>query len=79
MGRWELWGTDCEWSFFSEDNDAARQMAVRDGHELLWEVDAPSRNAAHQARNDYFGWGKYEPMLRADGTPYPEDEADDIG
>jgi hypothetical protein len=23
------------------------------------------------------GWGEYKPMLRDDGTPYPEDEDDD--
>jgi hypothetical protein len=22
------------------------------------------------------GWGEYQPMLREDGTPYPEDERD---
>jgi hypothetical protein len=63
--------------FFSEENDQARQMSIEDGAELEWQVVAPSANEASQALYDYRGWGEYKPMLRDDGTPYPEDEDDD--
>ncbi len=60
--------------FFPEENDQARQMSIEDGAELEWEVTAPSANAASQALYDYRGSGEYKPMLRPDGTPFPEDE-----
>lgn len=50
---------------------------------LLHTFEASSWNDAHRKRNELMGWGPYRPMLRADGTPYPEDEApfpeDDLG
>jgi hypothetical protein len=45
-----------------------------DDHELIWTVEAGSRNEAMQLYYDYMGWGRYQPMLRPNGTPYPEDE-----
>ena len=65
-------------SFFPEENAQARELAVRDGQKLVWEVIAPSKNAAMRAMHDHMGWGEYTPSLQADGTPYPEDEDDDL-
>jgi hypothetical protein len=72
--RWELWSSEDEQVFFPEDNDQARRMAEEDGMTLEWEVTAKGWNAAAQAMYDYRGWGEYKPMLRSDGTPYPEDD-----
>lgn len=45
--------------------------------ELVWTVEAASSNDAHRLYHEYMGWDPYQPMLREDGTPYPEDEATD--
>ena len=77
MRRWELWSDENGQSFFPEDNDQARTMALEDGLKLEWETTAKGTNSAMQAMYDYRGWGTWERMLRDDGTPYPEDEDDD--
>jgi hypothetical protein len=79
--RWELWsGTDDDGadsdSFFREDNDKARRMAIAEGLTLVWSTFAEGSNDAMRALHVYMGWEEYKPMLRDDGTPYPEDEAD---
>jgi hypothetical protein len=53
-------------------------MAESAGATLIWEIDAPSSNAAMRALYEHLGYGPYQPMLRPDGTPYPEDEDDEI-
>ena len=77
MRRWELWESETGQSFFPEDNHQARRMAQEDGEVLVWEVVANSTNEAMRAMYAYRGWGEFRPMLREDGTPYPEDEDDD--
>jgi hypothetical protein len=52
-------------------------MAIEDGLTLVWEIVAKGSNPAHRALYEYLGWGEYQPMLRDDGVPYPEDEDDD--
>ena len=44
----------------------------------MWETVASSTNEAMRARNEYLGFEPYQPMLREDGTPYPEDEDDEL-
>jgi hypothetical protein len=75
--RWELWSGDDGHTFFPEENERERQMAQADGYVLTWETMAQSMNCAHRALYAYLGWGEFKPMLRPDGTPYPEDEDDD--
>jgi hypothetical protein len=82
MRRWELWekvepnGVHAT-SFFPEDNEQARRMARENGMVFVWEVRAKGINDAMRAEYEYRGLGEYCPMLREDGTPYPEDEDDD--
>jgi hypothetical protein len=64
-------------SFFPADNEQLRQMATNEGLALVWSTMATSYNDAHRALHVYMGWEPYKPMLRLDGTPYPEDEDDD--
>jgi hypothetical protein len=78
VARWQLWQSEdrTELSFFPASNTQARQIAEADGDHLVWEVDAIGWNAAMAARNEHLGWEPYRPMLRPDGTCYPEDESD---
>jgi hypothetical protein len=81
MRLWELWrgddGEGVEFTFFDDSRDDVRNDVAGRGHVKVWEVRAKGRNAAHQARNDHLGWGRYSPMLGPDGSPFPEDEDDD--
>jgi hypothetical protein len=74
--RWELWVGEDGHAFFPEENDQARRMARQEGYVLSWETTAKSTNDAHRALYAHLGWGDFKPMLRPDGTPYPEDEDD---
>jgi hypothetical protein len=77
MRIWELWeGPDGSHSFFPADDEKARRVGVDPGAAKVWEVEAPSHNAAMRAFHEHMGWEPYKPMLRDDGTPYPEDEGD---
>ena len=53
-------------------------MAMEVGQVKTWEVDAATVNDAMRAMNEHLDYGPYEPMFRNDGTPYPEDEDDEI-
>lgn len=53
-------------------------MAEAAGGEMIWETDAASYNAAMRSLYEHMGWDPYNPMLRKDGTPYPEAEDDAI-
>lgn len=82
MRKWELWsGADDDGaasdSFFREDNDKARQLALAQGLTLVWSTSADGINDAMRTLHIHMGWEEYKPMLRADGTPYPEDESDE--
>ena len=77
MRRWELWKGDGGHAFFPEENREARSMAIRDGYRYAWACRAQAVNPAMRQLYDYLGWGEYGPMLREDGTPYPDDEGDE--
>ncbi|HAM01970.1 MAG TPA: hypothetical protein DCQ30_07040 [Acidimicrobiaceae bacterium] len=77
MRRWELWeGPDLTHSFFASDNQDARRLTEGEGAVKIWETEATSYNDAKRALHEHMGWEPYKPMLREDGTPYPEDEDD---
>lgn len=81
--RWELWEGDHEngvgtSAFFPSTNRQARLRAMEEGLVKTWETEASSSNEAMQAQYDRMGFGTYRPMLREDGTPYPEDEDDEV-
>ena len=80
MRRWELWHNEKEnsYSFFSASSEKNRVMARVEGAVKVWETVLSSWNEAMQAQYDYLGYGTYTPMLQDDGTPYPEDEDDEI-
>ncbi|HXX91257.1 MAG TPA: hypothetical protein VEI83_13645 [Acidimicrobiales bacterium] len=79
MGHWELWeDPDGSTTFFRSDNAKSRRMVEAAGAVLIWETDATGGNAAMQALHDHLGLEPYQPMLRKDGTPYPEDEDDSL-
>jgi hypothetical protein len=65
-------------SFFPEENEQARKMALDDGESLVWENDCQGHNDALRKMYVFRGWGEYRPMLREDGSPFPEDEDDDF-
>lgn len=78
--RWELWeGADdsegAECSFFAVTNTQAAAMANADGLRLTWTVEAVSLIEAMTKYHEHQGWEPYRPMLRNDGSPYPEDQA----
>lgn len=77
MKRWELWTNDGGYAFFPDDNHEARDRAKADGLAFSWEVTAKGQNPARQLLYDHLGFGEYRPMLRDDGTPFPQDEDDD--
>ena len=77
MRRWELWSSEDGHYFFPEDNEHARTFAIEEGMTLEWETTAKGWNAAQQALYVHRGWGRYNPSLRDDGTPYPDEEDDD--
>ena len=72
MRRYELWGG----SFFPEHNTKARQMVIEDGSSLDWECWAEGWIPAMQQMHEHCGYGEYKPMLRSDGTHYPQDLLD---
>ncbi len=77
MKRYELWTSATSRSFFREDNEQVRRLAHEDGETLTWETMARGYNDAQRALHEYLGLGEYQPMLRPDGSVYPEDEDDD--
>jgi hypothetical protein len=80
MRKWELWENreECSSSFFPDSAMKARVMAMADGEVKTWETEARSSNDAMRALHEHRGWDPYQPMLRYDGTPYPEDEDNDL-
>jgi hypothetical protein len=76
MRRWELWVGEGGTSFFPDDDDQARSEAARNGYSFGWETTAAGRNSAMRLMYEHLGYGEYQPMLRDDGTRYPEDEDD---
>lgn len=52
------------------------EQAQREGLVKIWETTAVGSNDAMRQRNEFLGWEEYRPMLREDGTPYPDDEDD---
>jgi len=66
--RYELWdpnpipeGPSSD-SFFAENNERARRLAVEEGLMCAWTVEADDSNTAIQLFYDLKGWGKYKPM-----------------
>jgi hypothetical protein len=81
MSRWELWSAPdgTEYGFFPEYNEHARRDVVAEGLVLIWTCEARGANDAMRMCNEHLGWEEYQPMLRPDGTPYPEDEDSRFG
>jgi hypothetical protein len=83
--RWELWRAQhsdggVSESFFPDDEVSGtlyRAWAEADGGELVWTVEAKGMNDTMRAMYEFLGRPAYQPPLRPDGTPYPEDEDDD--
>ncbi len=83
MRRWELWEGVAEDvpssdAFFPEDKAQARQMVVDEGLTFVWSTTAAGPHDAMRVLHAYKGWEEYQPLLRADGTPHPEDEDDEV-
>ena len=78
MRRWELWQTadETEIRFIPESAVDQIESARRDGLVKIWETTASGSNDAMRQRNQFLGWGEYQPMLDDDGKPYPGDEDD---
>jgi hypothetical protein len=83
--RWELWvtrhpdGSIVE-TFFPDDEVSGalyHGWAEEGGAELIWAVEAKGLNDAMRKMYEHLGRGEYQPALREDGTPFPEDENDD--
>ena len=56
-----------------------RQWAEEQGAELVWTVEAKGMSDAMRRMYEYLGRGEYQPPLREDGNPSPEDEDDAYG
>jgi hypothetical protein len=77
MRRRELWEKHGETAFFPASSKKNRVMTRANGLVKTWETDASSWNEAMQAMYHHLDFGTYQPQLREDGAPYPEDEDDD--
>jgi len=78
--RYELWLGEDGYHFFPDDVDGVerlRREAQAEGKVLAWDVVAKGYNPAQRALYAHLGYGEYRPMLRADGTPYPDMEDDE--
>lgn len=85
MGQWELWRQTTTSGGIVHTFLPADARPPRDSPEwgpddwaepeLIWTVEARSTNDAMSRFHAYMGYEAYRPMLRDDGTPYPEDEA----
>ena len=80
MRRWELWRSEdeTETRIIPETRPDQIASARQAGFMKLWETEAKGSNDAMRAMYRYLDWGEYKPMLREDGTPYPEDEDDSL-
>jgi hypothetical protein len=78
--RYELWRED-------GDGTTYQLSAVGLVDQMGWDADEPdpvlvrtfealSLADAKRQMHEYLGWEPYEPMVRPDGTPYPEDHLD---
>lgn len=82
--RWELWVADgpdgrSESYFPVEGNpqvELHRRWAAEEGATLVWTTTAKGSNDGMRQMYAYLGRPEYQPPLRDDGTPYPEDEDD---
>jgi hypothetical protein len=76
--RWELWqlpdGTESR--FIPSTRPEQAEEAKGDGLVMIWSTTAVGSNDAMRQMYRHLGWGEYRPMLRSDGTPYPDDEDD---
>ncbi|PPD31007.1 MAG: hypothetical protein CTY20_01165 [Hyphomicrobium sp.] len=76
MRRWQLWQGLGGHAYFPDDNSQAQSTAIAGGYVLTWHCMAKGINPAMRQLYAHLGWGEYHPMVRADGTPYPQDEDD---
>lgn len=61
MQTFELWQHEADYSFFPESNVTAREQLPA-GAIKIWSVEAASWNEACGKKNEYLGWGPYQPM-----------------
>ena len=74
--RWVLWVSDSQERFIPDWMEDHAAEAAADGLVPVWTCIARGPNDAERQRYAWAGWGEYQPMLREDGTPYPEHEDD---
>jgi hypothetical protein len=79
MRRWELWSGETGSMFIRAEDDESPLVteAIEEGWQKTWECVAKGTNDAMRQMYAHQWHGEYKPMLRDDGTPYPEDEDDD--
>lgn len=77
MRRWELLAGETGHMLIPDDDPQGVTDAVAEGYRKKWDCIAEGRNDAMRQMYAHLGYGEYRPMLREDGTPYPEDEHDD--
>ena len=61
MQTYELWQHESDYSFFPASNATAREQLPA-GASMIWSVETASWNEACAKRNEYLGWGPYEPL-----------------
>lgn len=81
--RFEHWISDTSDTFMGEgpsdcfgdvNNPTDLHPCKEPGGRLCCVIEGISPNDAMRKYHEHMGWDSYKPMLREDGTPYPEDE-----
>jgi hypothetical protein len=58
--RFELWKLHSGYTFFPENNEAARKL-LEPGAKLAWTVEAKSWEEARARMHEFLGWEPYKP------------------
>ncbi len=61
MQTYELWQHGPDYSFFPQNNADARGQLPADAV-MIWSTEAASWNEACAKKNEFLGWGPYEPL-----------------
>jgi hypothetical protein len=61
LQTYELWQHESDYTFFPERNADARGR-LPPGAVKIWSVEAASWNEACSKKNEFLGWGPYEPL-----------------
>jgi len=76
--EWQIWQSDDGVTFSTAEGIAEqlRNGTLAPGARKIASITASSHNDAMRQYHEAMGWEPYKPMLREDGSLFPEDEAE---